>query len=211
MVRLARRVVSVPVLAALGVDEDGSKRRVGVRRVACESGASWFGSVGDLAKRGLARLAVLVTEGHAGLKKARDGWDDIEVQRCAQHKLPNLLDACPKRAHPELERDSHAVIGAKSHKEAVSAYDRFLTKWKSLGPAVASSLEEAGLALISFYRFPEPVWKRLRTTNLPENLNREFRRRTELYALVAFGQSTLRRITGHQQVAEINLVIENAA
>ncbi len=224
-VRLARRVISVPVLAALGVGEDGSKRLVGLKLVVRESGASWFGFVGDLAKRGLARPAVLVTDGHAGLKKARDVWDGIDVQRCTQHKLRNLLDVCPKHAHPELKRDYHAIIGAENHKEGLTAYDRFLAKWTSLCPAVASSLEEAGLDLLTFYRFPRPLWKGLRTTNSLENLNREFRRRTKtqgsfgtedaaltlLYALIAFGQISLRKITGYKHVAEIDHVIENVA
>jgi hypothetical protein len=34
---------------------------------------------------------------------------------------------------------------------------------------------------------------------------------TVLYGLVAFGQITLRRITGHQHVARIEELIENAA
>ena len=224
-VRMARRVVSVPVLAALGVAEDGSKRLVGLQLVVRESGASWFGFVDDLAQRGLAKPAVLVTDGHAGLKKARDVWDGVEVQRCSQHKLCNLLDACPKHAHPELKRDYRAIICAKSHDDGLVAYDRFLEKWKSLCPGVASSLKEAGLDLLTFYRFPKPLWKGLRTTNSLENLNREFRRRTKtqgsfstedaaltlLYGLVAFGQITLRRITGYPHVAEINHVVEDAA
>ena len=54
------------MLAALGVEEDGSKRLVGLEQlVVRESGASWFGFVGDLAKRGLARPAVLVTDGRS--------------------------------------------------------------------------------------------------------------------------------------------------
>jgi len=224
-VRMARRVVSVPVLAALGVTQDGSKRLVGLQLVARESGASWFGFVDGLANRGLKRPALLVTDGHAGLKKARDVWDEIPVQRCTQHKLRNLQGHCPKHAHGELKRDYGAIVGATSHGEALKAYSSFLTKWRSLCPSVATSLEEAGLELLTFYRFPKPMWKGLRTTNSLENLNREFRRRTKtqgsfsteaaavtlLYGLVAFGQITLRRITGHQHVARIEEVIENAA
>ena len=66
---------------------------------------------------------------------------------------------------------------------------------------MARSLEEAGLALLTFYKFPKAMWKSLRTTNALENLNREFRRRTKtqasfgtedaaltlLFGLVAFG------------------------
>lgn len=224
-VRLARRVVSVPVLAALGVEEDGSKRLVGLRLVVRESGSSWHGFVGDLAKRGMRRPVLLVTDGHAGLKRTREIWDGIAVQRCTQHKLRNLLSHCPAHAHGELKRDFGAIVGAKDHAAGLAAYDAFLTKWKSLCPSVATSLEEAGLDLLTFYRFPKPLWKGLRTTNSLENLNREFRRRTKtqgsfsteaaaltlLYGLIAFGQIQMRRITGHQHVAAIDHVIEKVA
>jgi transposase-like protein len=224
-VRMAGRVVSVPVLAALGVANDGSKRLVSLRLVVRESGESWYGFVNDLAKRGLARPAVLVTDGHAGLKKARHVWDGVDVQRCSQHKLWNLLTACPKHAHGELKRDYHAIINAKSHADGLGAYNAFLGKWKSLAPSVARSLDEAGLDLLTFYRFPKPLWRGLRTTNSLENLNREFRRRTKtqgsfgnedaaltlLYGLVAFGQITLRKINGYKHVADIDSAIEDAA
>lgn len=61
------------------------------------------------------------------------------------------------------------------------------------------------------------MWKSLRTTNVLENLNREFRRRTKtqgsfateqaaltlLWGLVAFGQIRMRRITGHRQLKRL--------
>ncbi len=224
-VRLARRVVSVPILAALGVEKDGSKRLISLQLVVQESGSSWYGFVNDLSKRGMARPALMVTDGHAGLKKAREVWGDVPVQRCTHHKLQNLLGHCPKHAHGELKRDYKAIVRAENHAAGLSAYNAFLTKWTSLCPSVATSLKEAGLDLLTFYRFPKPMWRGLRTTNSVENLNREFRRRTKtqgsfgteaaavtlLYGLVAFGQITLRRISGHQHVSRIDQIIENAA
>ena len=169
--------------------------------------------------------ALLITDGHAGLKTAREAWDEVAVQRCTQHKLQNLLGHCPKHAHGELRRDYRTIVGAIDHAAALKAYGVFVKKWTSLCPSVATSLTEAGLDLLTFYRFPKPMWKSLRTTNSIENLNREFRRRTKtqgsfstedaavtlLYGLVAFGQITMRRIAGHRHVAEIEQVIENAA
>ena len=98
---------------------------------------------------------------------------------------------------------------------ARAAHDAFVKKWTTLCPAVARSLEEAGLALLTFYKLPKAMWKSLRTTNALENLNREFRRRTKtqasfgtedaaltlLFGLVAFGQIQLRRIDGYQQLS----------
>jgi transposase-like protein len=78
-------------------------------------------------------------------------------------------------------------------------------------------VEEGGERLLTFYAYPKPLWRALRTTNTLENLNREFRRRTKtqasfsteeaavtlLYALVAFGQIQLRKIDGHRHILEL--------
>ena len=119
---------------------------------------------------------------------------------------------CPAHAHRELKRDWDTIVRADGALEAREAYAAFVTKWSRLVPAVARSLEEAGLELLTFYELPESLWRSVRTTNALENLNREFRRRTKtqgsfgteaagvtlLWALVAFGQIHLRRINGYQ-------------
>lgn len=213
-VRLARRVIVVPVLAALGVTETGQKQLVALRLVTAEATASWGGLLADLQARGLPAPLLVVTDGHAGLKKALDAWPTVRVQRCTTHKWRNLEDACPVHARPELKRDYDRLIYAASGLDARAAYDAGVRKWTTLCPAVARSLEEAGLDLLTFYTFPKAMWKSLRTTNALENLNREFRRRTKtqasfsteaaavtlLFGLVAFGQITFRKIDGHQQL-----------
>lgn len=216
-VRMARRVVSVPVLAALGVAPDGTKRLVALELAVSEAEASWSRLVSDLERRGLASPVLIVSDGHRGLTKAIEAWPKAQVQRCAVHKWQNLGKHCPAHAHRELKRDYDRIVYAKSGLAAREAYQAFLVKWRKLCPAVAKSLEEAGEQLLTFYAFPKAMWKALRTTNSIENLNREFRRRTKtqasfsteeaavtlLYGLVAFGQIQLRRICGYRHVAEL--------
>ena len=214
-VRLAGRVVSVPVLAALGVTDTGQKQLVALQLAATEATASWSGLIADLQRRGLPAPLLVVTDGHAGLKKAIEAWPTVRVQRCTAHKGRNLDDACPVHARPELHRDYHRIIYATDGLAARAAYDAFLKKWTTLCPPVARSLEEAGLDLLTCYSFPKATWKSLRTTNALENLNREFRRRTKtqasfsteasaltvLFGLVAVGQIVFRKIDGHQDLA----------
>jgi transposase-like protein len=214
-VRLAGRVVVVPVLAALGVTDDGQKQLLALQLAASEATAAWGHLVGDLQARGLPAPLLVVTDGHAGLKKALTAWPTVRVQRCTTHKWRNLEDACPVHARPELKRDYHRIIHAADGLAARAAYDACLKKWTTLCPAVARSLEEAGLDLLTFYSFPPTMWKSLRTTNALENLNREFRRRTKtqasftteaaavtvLFGLVALGHVVLRKIDGHTALA----------
>jgi transposase-like protein len=136
--------------------------------------------------------------------------DRVRVQRCTTHKLENLRTHCPRHQQAEMKRDYHRLLCAADGLAVRWAYDAFAKKWVALCPAVAKSLEEAGLELLAFYDFPKAMWKSLRTTNTVENLNPEFRRRTKtqasfgtgdaalivLYGLVAFGHMQLRKIDG---------------
>jgi len=213
-IRVARRVVSVPVLAVLGVDEDGTKVLVSLRVAASEAASQWSGVLIDFQKRGLIAPRLIVADGHAGLHKALEAWSGVLVQRCTKHKLANLEEHCPAHARPEMRRDYHRIVNAADGIAARKAYDAFVAKWSKLCQAVARSLEEAGHELLTFYEFPKAMWRSLRTTNPLENLNREFRRRTKtqasfgqeasavtlLYGLVAFGQIRMHKIDGHREL-----------
>ncbi|MBI2220596.1 MAG: IS256 family transposase [Acidobacteria bacterium] len=213
-VRLAKRVVSVPVLAALGVAENGQKCLLQLRLAASEAEVTWGAVVTDLQQRGLAAPLLLVVDGNAGLKNALKQWDGVRIQRCATHKLENLKAHCPQHARAEMKRDYDRIIYADDGRAGRAAHDAFVKKWSTLCPAVAKSLEEAGLELLTFYAFPQETWKSIRTTSTIENLNREFRRRTKtqasfsteaaaltvVYGLVAFGQIQPRKIDGYTKL-----------
>ena len=181
-----------------------------LRLAVSEAKTTWSAVVTNLQERGLAAPLLLVVDGNGGLKSALKEWDGVRVQRCTTHKLENLKEHCPRHARPEMKRDYDRIIYAGDALAARAAYDAFLKKWSTLCPAVATSLEEAGLELLTFFDFPKTTRKSIRTTNTLENLNREFRRRTKtqasfgtedaaltvLYGLVAFGQIVLRKIDG---------------
>lgn len=213
-VRMARRVVSVPVLAALGVRETGQKCLLSLRLAPSEAEATWSVVVTDLQQRGLAAPLLVVVDGNAGLKKALGQWPGVRVQRCTTHKWENLKAHGPRHAQAEMKRDYDRIIYAPDGLAARAAYDGFLKKWTTLCPAAAKSLEEAGLEWLTFDDFPKATWKSIRTTNTLENLHREFRRRTKtqasfgteeaaltlLYGLVAFGHIQLRKIDGYKHL-----------
>ncbi len=221
-VRLARRVVKVPVHAVLGVREDGQKVLLSLQIAGSESAASWGAVVDDLTRRGLAAPVLVVVDGNRGLSKAiHTVWRDTLIQRCTRHKQENLVATAPKHCHDELKRDYRTIITAKNMASARAARQSFLRKWSVLVPAAARSLEEAGEELLSFYRFPKSQWRCLRTTNPIERINGEFRRRTKtqgaftnessalvlLYGLFATGQIIMRRIHGWRDlplVAKMN-------
>ncbi len=219
-VRVARRVVKVPVLIALGVRPDGQKVVVALEVAGSEATAAWRGLVTGLAQRGLSVPRLVIVDGAPGLRRAvTDQWPAAAVQRCTRHKLVNLLAKAPKHCHPELRRDYAAITHAATPAAAHRAYAAFVRKWRLLAPAVVTSLEEAGADLLTFTRFPRSQWKSLRTTNQLERLNGEFRRRTKtqgafrhegaalvlLYGLLASGQIPMHRIAGWRALPPVDL------
>jgi transposase-like protein len=217
-VRLARRVVKVPVQVVVGVRVTGEKELLELRLAPSESTKAWEGVVEGLLRRGLAGPKFVLVDGNAGLiRSVREAWGDVDLQRCTWHKLQNLLSKAPKHCHDELKRDYGSIIYAENRKKAEEAYEAFCRKWKKLVPEVVASLEEAGRDLLTFYNFPAEMWKSLRTTNLIERVNEEFRRRIKtqgsfptegaalvlLFGLIASGVIRLRKIDGYQKLVEL--------
>jgi putative transposase len=217
-VRSAGRVVSVPVLGAVGVLPDGRKQLLALECCGGESAAAWRGFVEDLARRGLAAPLLCIIDGNPGLRRAlAEIWPAALVQRCCVHKLRNLERKAPKHALGELRDDFHRIVYAASGDAARAEVSAFERKWARRCPGVVRSLQEGSPELLTFFTFPRAQWKTLRTTNVIERLNGEFRRRVKtqsalpsedtavvlLFSLVASGQIRLRRIDGWRKIAAV--------
>ena len=217
-VRIAQKVVSVPVLVALGVRPDGQKVVLGLELLASESTQAWESLLTGLIQRGMKRPRLCIIDGNKGLRAAiQTQWPNMPVQRCTIHKLRNLERYVPKHALEEVRTEYHQIVYADSLAKARSAYNAFVNKWSKRAPKVAESLQEAGEELLTFYRFPQSQWKSLRTTNAVERLHGEFRRRVKtqgslpnaqaaellLFGLLVSGQIRIRRIDGWHELNQI--------
>jgi transposase-like protein len=217
-VRLDRKVVSVPVLVALGVRADGQKVILDLEALASESTTAWSGFVESLVARGLSRPQLCVLDGNPGLRAAVEtSWPGLAVQRCVVHKLRNLARPAPQHTREELTADYHRITEAASGSLARQAYHAFVAKWEKRLPKVVTSLREAGEELLTFYRLPPSQWKCVRSTNAIERLNEEFRRRVKtqgalptaqtaellFYGLLLTGQIRMRRLDGWREMPAI--------
>jgi transposase-like protein len=215
-VRIGKKRVRVPVLVTLGACADGRRLVLDLRLAGEESEASWREVLDALTKRHLGVPVLAVVDGNPGLEAAlRAAWPKIDVQRCTNHKLWNLLAKAPAHLREELAEDYRRMIYAATREAVETARIAFVRKWKLRCKAVLTSLEEAGDDLFTFLRYPIAQWKSLRTTNALERINGEFRRRTKtqaslpsedavlllLFGLLRSGQIKLRRLVGWQDMA----------
>lgn len=214
-VRSSGRVVSLAVLVALGVRENGEKVLLSLMTAGAESADGWQLLLEDLAARKMGRPQLVISDGNTGLGAALDRqWPGVAHQRCTVHKLRNLIAKTPKHAHEAVREDYHRIVYAETLEAAQKARTAFLLKWKRQCPGAAASLEEAGEELLTFFQFPESQWLSLRTTNAIERMQLEFRRRVKtqaalpsegavlrvFFGLWVSGQMKLRRIRGYRDI-----------
>ena len=216
-VRLDRKAAAISLLIVLGVRRDGPKVVLAIENMGGESEAGWRAVLDDLLARGLAKPELVIpgssprTDGGKGLEAALASlWADVPVQRCTVPKERNLLGHAPQHRHDEIKADFNDMMHAKRADQVLSKRKLFLAKWKLRCQPVANSLEEAGLRLFTFLRDPPEQWRSLRTTNAIERRHEEFKRRMKtqcllpcaetaamlLWALLASGQITMRRVDG---------------
>ncbi len=80
------------------------------------------------------------------------------------HKTANVLDALPKRLHPEAKAALQTIYTAESRSGALDAV-RALAEGFSSHPKAAKKVTGEIDTLLAFYDFPAEHWIHLRTTN----------------------------------------------
>ncbi len=156
------------VLVAIGGLSDGRKVVLAVIPGQRESTESWSAMLRDLKARGLVRPRLVVADGHLGIWAAlRDVYPEALEQRCWNHRILNVLDKLPQRLHEEAKPLLCTIPYAETRGEAEAAKQRF-ARWcraRSQQP-VAELLDHDWDRMVTFYQFPEPHWRHLRTTNI---------------------------------------------
>jgi putative transposase len=186
--RLKYSVENVPVLAAIGVTEDGTKLVLSLQSGDKESATNWREFFRDLKSRGLdgkfVRLGIM--DGLSGLEKVfKEEFPNAKVQRCQVHVARNVLAKVPHKLKKEVADDLRTIFYASSKEKADEFYRSFYEKWNKELPSAVKSLSQSIDACLTFFKFPEEEWISLRTSNIIERLNKEFRRRTKTMEIVA--------------------------
>jgi putative transposase len=171
----------VQMLVAYGVKRDGTRRLLAFLRSQGESQAAWEGLLQDLYRRGLEgkHLELIITDGCAGLAAAlQTVYPRVPHQRCWVHKMRNILEHVRKRDYEAVKGDAQAIYRAESRRQAEQAFGAFRGRWRDVYAGMVKRLERDLPELLSFFRFPRQLWRKLRTTNVIERCFVEVRRRT---------------------------------
>lgn len=173
---------------AIGVTTEGTKLVAGLQSGDKESATSWREFFRDLKSRGLngSQIRLGIMDGLSGLEIVfREEFPNAKVQRCQVHVSRNVLAKVPQKLKAEVADDLRSIFYASSKEKAEDFYKEFHDKWEKEIPSAVKSLRQAIDACLTFFSFPQEQWISLRTTNVIERLNKEFKRRTKSMEIVA--------------------------
>ena len=194
-VRDGGRVVRKCLVIAHGVHESGRREVLGLDCGECETEAFWRDFLRSLVKRGLSGVQLVVSDAHEGLKNAIAQVLGCPWQRCTVHFLREALGHARREQQPMLAALIRPLFNADSGEQARDLLGEAIERLERPLPKVAALLERSEEDLLAFYAFPVDHWRKLRSTNPLERLNREIGRRTDVVGIFPDDASLIRLAT----------------
>jgi putative transposase len=193
-VRQDGAVRSCAVLIATGVNTEGKRSILGVSVSLSEAEIHWRDFLRSLKSRGLMGVKMITTDDHEGLKSAlKSCFGGVPWQRCQVHIQRNATAHIPKKEmRSEVAQDIRDIFNAPSTKEAERLLEIIIDKYQEKASKLAAWMADNIPDGFSVFQLPKHQRKRLRTTNMAENINKQLKRRTRVASLFPNEASLLR-------------------
>jgi putative transposase len=188
-------ISSQAVLIAIGIDWEGRRQVLAVELANRESRSSWRDFLIGLRDRGLKGVEFVVSDDHAGLKKAiAEILPEAAWQRCYVHFLRNALDHMPRKRDDDCLQELRWFYDRRELAEVRQDLARWLDKWQGKYPKLCGWVEDNIEETLTYYRLPRQHHKHLKSTNMLERLNQEIKRRTHVVRIFPNAASCLRLV-----------------
>ena len=196
-VRHDGNVISLAVLIAYGINEEGKREILGVSVSLSEAEIHWRTFFQSLIERGLHGVELITSDAHAGLQAARQAvFPTVPWQRCQFHLQQNASSYVTKKDNKgKVAADIRNVFNAPDEVEAKRLLALAVRKYESKESKVSAWMEENIPQSFSVFKRPKEHQKKVRTSNMAERTNKEIRRRTRVVGIFPNDASCLRLIS----------------
>ena len=163
---------------AVGIDDTGAKRVLGIWVAAAGGAKAWAQALAQLRNRGLEEVLFVCCDGLSGLGDEITGtWPDTTVQICTVHLIRRSLNYASYGDRKAVAAGLRAVYTACDADAAYAALADFSgTPLGKKYPAAVAVWERARDRFIPFLGYGPALRKVLYTTNAIESFNREMRK-----------------------------------
>jgi putative transposase len=183
----------VRVLTAVGVNEEGSRRVLGVVDGTERNGGAWGGFLRDLRVRGLAGVRLFISEGSPEIAvAAAEVFPAAAHQACLWQLQRDLLGQVAIASLPKAAALFDAILESGNRETALERARLAAGQLRKLHLAAAAHrLEEALDVMVSHYAFPREHWKSLRSNYALMKILRKVRERTRLVGAFSDSESAV--------------------
>jgi putative transposase len=177
-VRDGSAVRNKAVNIAVGIDDGGAKRVLGIWVAAAEGAKAWAQALAQLRNRGLEETLFVCCDGLTGLgEEITATWPETTVQTCVVHLIRRSLNYASYGDRKAMAAGLRAVYTACDADAAYAALADFSgTPLGKKYPAAVAVWERAWDRFIPFLEYGPALRKVLYTTNAIESFNREMRK-----------------------------------
>ena len=185
-VRIDGSVRDCATLIAIGVRRDDGKRMIlGVSCALSEAEVHWREFFNQLKERGVGIPDSVTSDAHSGLKAAlKSTFNASPWQRCQFHLQQNAQAYVPKQSmKTEVASTIRGIFNSTDIERAQLALSEAVSKYSTSAPKLATWMEVNLPEGFTIFSLPEPLRKRLRTSNMCEALNSSIKRRTRVVGL----------------------------
>ena len=184
---------NVAVTVAIGVNGDGCREVVGAAGGHTESPGRRRGFLPRLRSRGPRGVRMFTGDKAAGMVGPVAGvFPGAAYRGCAVRFYRNVLARVPKSKRPRVAATPKAVHAMGSREAAEAKALEVASELEAPRLREAAKVVREGFAeTLAYTRFPRGHWRRIRTGNAIERLNREIRRGTRVVGTFPDGNSAL--------------------
>lgn len=175
-VRTDSRYITKAFLIVTGIRDDGYREILGARIAVGEDELFWSGFFEELMDRGLSGVEQVTSDGHNGIQKAIEkSFLGASWQMCHVHFSRAVLRNVAKKYHKEIADKIKVALDDEVKMQDLAEDLRERGYSKS-----ADTIERFRFSLWNYRAFPREHWRRIRTTNGLERINKELKRRTRV-------------------------------
>lgn len=183
--------VAVPV--AIGASPSGDREVIGCSEGYTESADSWREFFSWLKGRGLSGVRLVTGDKCAGMLGAlEEVFPKARYRRCTVHFYRNVLGRVPVTKRKEAARMLKAIHAQESREACARKAADVAAELEGMRLGAAAKVVRDGFEeTLAYTDFPPEHWRRIRTNNGIERINREIRRRTRVVGAFPDGNSAL--------------------
>lgn len=194
-VRQAGRIISVAVIVAVGVNDDGRREVLGMDIGPSEAETFWKDFLRKLARRGLRGVKLVISDSHEGIKAAVSKVFTATWQRCRVHFMRNALAHAGKSGRRVVSAFIATAFAQNDAEAARQQWRHVADQLRSSVPKLATLMDDAETDVLAYMDFPAAHRVKLHSTNPLERLNGEIKRRTEVVGIFP-NEAAIRRLVG---------------